>query len=643
MSQPTFVAQDLALCFGADFLEDHAGYIITDPRIALIELIANAYDAGATLVHLKWPSELGQVMAVEDNGGGMTRAEFEHRWQTLCYKRQRDQGLYADNPNRIPGNPRLAFGKSGKGRHAMFCFSDKYTVTTRRNNQETEITVEKGQDESTPFRCHLERETNSEGHGTRIRAEVLRRLMPEEAVRELIGSKFSVDPSFEIRVNGNPVQLFHLNSLVTKPVVVDGVGEIRVHQIDSDVQDRTVQLRGITWWVNRRTVGTPSWDGLDGEGAYLDGRSSLAKRYSFVVEADVLRDCVKADWSGFHGNEQYNKVRSAVHNHVVGALNDIQASSKKDRKRAALMQTRTVLRELSNISRNAVARFIEQVQEKCPTLSERDLFRTAEIFGKLEVGRSGYDILKQLLECSPDDLDKWNSLMQRWTAGSAELVLNELEARIHTITRMQSLVESPLADELHELQPLFERGLWMFGAEYEAVDFRSNRGLATIVRDFLGGTTESLRNARPDFVALPERSIGLYSAPEYRDGGEISGVRRILIVELKKGGFCISQKELDQARNYAMELRKAADVRQDTEMVGYVLGADADARLEEMSIGRHLVIKPMIYRTLLDRAHSRTFYLQQKLSALGLGVQMDKEIEDVFSEPEQTEFIEALP
>ena len=140
---------------------------------------------------------------------------------------------------------------------------------------------------------------------------------------------------------------------------------------------------------------------------------------------------------------------------------------------------------------------------------------------------------------------------------------------------------------------------------------------------------------------MPERSIGLYSAPEYRDGGEISGVRKILIVELKKGGFCISQKELDQARNYAMELRKAADVRQDTEMVGYVLGADADARLEEMTIGKHLVIKPMIYRTLLDRAHSRTFYLQQKLASLGLGLQVDKEIEEVFAQTEQGELIEA--
>lgn len=34
--------------FADRFLQDHAGRIITEPRIAIVELVANAYDAGAT-------------------------------------------------------------------------------------------------------------------------------------------------------------------------------------------------------------------------------------------------------------------------------------------------------------------------------------------------------------------------------------------------------------------------------------------------------------------------------------------------------------------------------------------------------------------------------------------------------------------
>jgi hypothetical protein len=295
-----------------------------------------------------------------------------------------------------------------------------------------------------------------------------------------------VDPTFEIFVNRESIKLLELTGLVTTEIPVESFGCIIVHRIDSEIQDRTSQLRGITWWVNKRTVGSSSWEGLDGEGAYLDGRTSLAKRYSFVVEADILERQVKDDWTGFRASPAFNSVRDAVHKYVVATLNDIQASSRKERKKAALAQTRTVLKELTPLSQIAVATFIEQVQEKCPTLSERDLFRTAEIYTKLERARSGYDLLKQLQDCSPQDLDAWNQIMQRWTAGNAEIVLSELEHRLKLIERLQSLVDSSKADELHDLQPLFERGLWMFGPEYDAVDFHSNRYLATIIRDIVG-------------------------------------------------------------------------------------------------------------------------------------------------------------
>jgi hypothetical protein len=326
-----------------------------------------------------------------------------------------------------------------------------------------------------------------------------------------------------------------------------------------------------------------------------------------------------------------------VHKYVVATLNDIQASSRKDRKKAALAQTRTVLKELTALSQIAVATFIEQVQEKCPTLSERDLFRTAEIYTKLERARSGYDLLKQLQECSPQDLDAWNQIMQRWTAGNAEIVLSELEHRLKLIARLQSLITSSKADELHDLQPLFERGLWMFGPEYDAVDFHSNRYLATIIRDSLGGTEQQVAHRRPDFVALPDRSIGIYSAAFYEDRGEISGIRQILVVELKKGGFKLSQKELDQARDYSKELCKAADVREDAKIVAYVLGADGEEGLEQATYGNRITIVPMLYRTLLDRAHSRTFNLHRKIELLGLVKPVDEQLEEVLSSPEQPE------
>jgi hypothetical protein len=43
--------------FAPSFLEDHARRLITNPRIALVEIVANSWDAGADKVMITWPSE----------------------------------------------------------------------------------------------------------------------------------------------------------------------------------------------------------------------------------------------------------------------------------------------------------------------------------------------------------------------------------------------------------------------------------------------------------------------------------------------------------------------------------------------------------------------------------------------------------
>jgi len=69
--------------FGTDFLQDHVGQIIQEPTVAILELVANCYDAGANQVEIKWPALVGDSLSITDNGTGMTRKEFETRWRTL--------------------------------------------------------------------------------------------------------------------------------------------------------------------------------------------------------------------------------------------------------------------------------------------------------------------------------------------------------------------------------------------------------------------------------------------------------------------------------------------------------------------------------------------------------------------------------
>lgn len=630
---------DLPFIFGSDFLRDHAGHLISEPRIAIVELIANAYDAGATEAKVTWPDEQGGYFEVLDNGTGMTAEEFHRRWRTLCYNRMQEQGPLVVFPPGVSQRKRTAFGTSGKGRHSAFCFADSYQVETWKDGQSLTALVEMTQGGKEPFHCRIQKETKKNGHGTRVSAEVARKLIPVEQIREWIGSKFIVDPSFAIIINGQQLQLPDLKGLQSGELAIEPHGKVVIHQIDATAQDRSTRLRGITWWVNRRMVGQPSWDGLDKQGAILDGRTAAAKRYSFVIEADILKPDVKDDWTGFQDSARCNAVREAGRAYVIRALNDLLAGTRKERKKAALAENKQALGDLSRLSRKVIGQFVDEVQEKCPTLSQGDLARTVEVFAKMEQARSGYDLLYRLAACSPDDLDTWNRLMQEWTASNAEVVLRELGRRLELIKQLQALVHTKTTDELHDLQPLFARGLWIFGPEYEAVDFASNRSMATVIRKLLGGTDTDTPRTRPDFVALPDRSIGVYSADSYDDGGEVAGVRKVLIVELKKGGFTVTRDELRQGEDYALEIQKANLVRADTEIIVYVLGATlGDDAQDERSVGKTTKLVPMMYDTVLKRAHARTFNLHRKLESAQPRIETDSDVEEVLAQPELPEF-----
>jgi hypothetical protein len=627
--------------FADRFLRDHAGAIISDGRIAILELISNAYDAGATKVDLSWPDKVGEHFSVIDNGTGMTREEFSRRWKELAYDRTREQGSVVIFPPDVKKAPRrMALGQSGKGRHAPFCFADAYSVTTAKDGKQFTAEVSLPSSGESPFTIAYSEETETPTHGTTISARLERRRLQVEDLKQLIGSKYIVEPSFSVWVNGDRIDLTDLQGVETIRLDVPG-GQIQVHFIDSSEHTRTIQLRGITWWVNHRRVSDPSWDRLDDDGAYLDGRTEHAKRFSFVIEADILKKQVKADWTGFHVNQEVNAVKDAAHQLIVRMLRDKESDTRREKKVAALSRSREMLGELPTLSKNFVGKFVDEVQEKCPTMSERDLSRTVTVLANLEKSRGGFDLLAKLEACSPADLDAWNEIMSKWTAENASIVLGEIERRLTLICRMRRLVGDSLADELHDLQPLFERGLWMFGPAYEAVDFTSNRSLTEVIRNFLGAGKVKIDDSRrrPDFVVLPDASIGAYSADNYDSDGEAFGLRKVLVVELKKGGFNITQKEVDQARDYCKELRNRGKVDKTTEIVAYVLGDTLDATVDVTRLGETITVYPVVYDAILRRAEARTFNLHKKLKDFP---PVDSEVAEVLREDPQLDFGEAL-
>jgi hypothetical protein len=389
MTSEPFQTLTLLPSFGPTFMEDHARRVVGDPRIALAEIIANSWDAGADRVDVTWPQEaVPDLVEIVDNGTGMTYEQFTHRWLQLNYNRTAEQGEVVAFPTGNHSSHRKSFGRNGKGRHSAFCFANTYNVETWRDGEANRFLVEHTTSiTNMPYMVtHIGR-TDKAGHGTRISAELVRNYLPVPDVRDLIGSKFVTDPTFVVYVNGELVDFTDLANLIASQTLdVPGVGVIRVSQVDTQATSKTSLPHGVAWWVNHRLVGEPSWQCVD-ENIFVDRRSVEAKRYTFVVEADCLVNDVEVDWSDFRRTERVIAVQQVAGGYIEKQLIGLMREVHMQRKRLALAESVESLRGLPIESQYLIGQVVDGIQGKIPTVQQRVLSTTVSVLAGLEQER----------------------------------------------------------------------------------------------------------------------------------------------------------------------------------------------------------------------------------------------------------------
>src|SRR5688572_32218747 len=103
------MAEKQQVLFAERFLDRHAGSVITDPAVAITELVANCWDAFATRVEILWPNQSeGRQFSIRDNGKGMTAIQFQSRWRKLDYNKVAEEGELSDPPDDLKNlSPRV--------------------------------------------------------------------------------------------------------------------------------------------------------------------------------------------------------------------------------------------------------------------------------------------------------------------------------------------------------------------------------------------------------------------------------------------------------------------------------------------------------------------------------------------------------
>ncbi len=603
------------------FLESFAGLsIMKDPKVAIMELIANSWDAGASIVQIFWPLENGDRFSILDNGHGMTEANFEKRFRTLAYNRATHQGLYAEIPkDNINIAKRPVFGRNGKGRFAGFSFGEAFFVRTWKDGHQNIFKVFIDKDNALAFQKVGETK-NKDGHGTEIYIDkAIKPFLSDAQIRIEISMRFMTDPHFELSVNNAMVTFSDIpeDNVEVFEVPVQDVGVLKITVIDVQNADKTTQQHGIAWHVNRRLVGECTWKG-SGQEYLIDGRKSVAKRYTFIVEADFLKDkeAVLPDWTGFYpNNKDYNlsfiEAQEAIKNHILQLSKDSRKSTFDEIKQA----NNQILKKMGFEGRVRWEKFVETVQEECPSITDDDLQKLSTVLANLENSESKYSLIQQLSEFNTQNLDDLNSILNKWNIDLAKIVLDELEYRLKLLEQLRIKVKNDNTDEVQELQPLFHRGLWIFGPEYETIDYTSNEGMTSVIQKLFGVDTKG-KTIRPDFVIVPDGTVGFYGYPMYdEDGGEI-GIDKLTIVELKRPGVPIAKGEKDQPLKYVEELFDKGLIKNFTNITCFVLGSQVSQFHSGISTERDGKIRiiPMDFDTVIRRAKSRLLNLYNRVS-----------------------------
>lgn len=602
--------------FEDDYLIRTLGALVHNPEVALTELVANAWDAGATLVEISIPEEYGEKIIIVDNGTGLTQEQFQNRWMKLGYNRLKHQGKNVIFPTGIDGK-RFAYGRNGVGRHGLLCFNNEYKVITNSEGEKSTFIITT-KSENQPFIIKDFKFEKSTKSGTRLEVIVVKNLPKPERILNIISARFLHDPKFIVSINKKTVPLEQLTGLIdSKKIQINDNISIHIHFIDSLKAARSTLYQGIAFWQGGRLVGEPSW--ILGNEFILDGRTKYAKRYTVVVKSNDLADFIFEDWTGFKKVETMNEVYKKVGEYVNEMLRIVAKENIEETKEQIKSDFAKDYAALSPLSRYELNEAIETITVSHPTAKQESISIAVEAIINLERTRSGRELLIKLSRLTEDDISGLNKLLDDWSIRDALSVLDEIDNRISIIEAIRKLAGDSDIDELHVLHPLVTGARWLFGPEYESAEYASNRQLQNAVEHVF--RTKVQKNVfnnhkkRPDIVILPNSTLSVTGTETFEKDSTLATVNKVLLIELKKGGSNLSRDERDQAVHYVEDFIGCGNLIGSPFIDAYLLGKKYSEKVEQViKVGDRGKISICIFDQLVDTAERRLFGLRNKLS-----------------------------
>ena len=606
--------------FEENYLIRTLGSLANSPEVALTELVANAWDAGATIVDIYIPEKKGQNIIIQDNGTGLSREEFYSRWMKLGYNRIKHQGKKVQFPEGVDLQ-RYAYGRNGVGRHGMLCFNNTYEVVTKSKGKESRFLITT-KSEKEPFIIKSESFGTTNTSGTKLIVEVQKNLPKPDHILEVISARFLHDPKFKISINKQTIQLEEHKGLISSEEVKVGKIKLKIHLIDSKRGRNSTLYQGIAFWQSGRLVGEPSW--IIGKNMVLDGRTKHAKRYSVVVQTKDLADKIKEDWTGFKNEKSLEKVFDKVDEVVQKMFSKIAQENIEETTNQIKKEYKKEYNELSPLGKYEFNEAVENLTINNPTARQDSINLAVETVINLEKTRSGSELMQKLSILSEEDIEGLNHLLDKWSVKDALTVLDEIDKRISVIEAIRKLGNDKNVDELHVLHPLIASARWVFGPEFDSPEYSSNSQLHTTVEKVFGNKIdkEAFRNyrKRPDIVVQSNSTFSITGTQTYDNESQLNTTNKILIIELKRGGFKLGKGERNQAVDYVEDFMNCGTIIGTPYINAFVVGESFDGKIQPIQTIKNEngvekgKVQICLFSQIVDSAEARLFNLRKRLN-----------------------------
>ena len=608
------------LLFEEDYLIRTLGNLANQPDIALTELIANAWDAGATEVEIYIPSNLGEPLTIKDNGVGLSKEEFKSRWMKLGYNRLKNQGKNVVFPKGIDLT-RYAYGRNGIGRHGLLCFNHEYKVITNKSGKKSTFLIST-KNAKEPFVITDEKFDTSTNVGTFLEVIVNKNLPKSKEINDIISARFLHDPNFKILINRELINLENHSGLLKTVDYNFENYNFKILLIDTKKSRKNTIYQGIAIWQSGRLIGEPSW--ALGTNIVLDGRTQEAKKYSIVIQTNDLENFIREDWSGFKKDKTLETIFEKLTEGITDIFKEIAVENIEETKKNIKSQYQSDYNALSPLAKYEFNEALENIAKTNPTAKQEAINLAVETIINLEKTRGGSELLQKLSTLTGDDIDGLNRLLDNWTIKDALTVLDEIDKRISVIESIRQLASDKTVDELHVLHPLIASARWIFGAEFDSPEYSYNNQLHTTVEKVFGKkidkTNFNNNKKRPDIVVMGESTFSINCITDYDTETSISQIKKVLIIELKRGGFKLGREERNQAVGYVEDFMNCGTLINTPYINAFLVGESFSEKVQpiqsienenKVEMGK---VQICLFSQIVDSAERRLFNLRNKLS-----------------------------